>query len=211
MSWFLSLKLIRLFDLYLIFACLLSVALRIKQYQTILGMVWASQKRWPRLLDLIKQHRNIFLTWGTFLPLLLSLGLWLSHTILRRNALSEGEDLTVEMLLHLWPAIPFVVLSGLAMLGFDLYGAWDVMEVNRAELEKYFDQAEYWLRSWTAPVVSVFTLGYVNPRKIVTAEVRNALTSASQEINSSLWWLTMQAMLRILYGLTLWITFLVGR
>ena len=39
-------------------------------------------------------------------------------------------------------------------------------------LEKYFDQAEYWLRPWTAPVVRVFTFGYINPRQMVATEVR---------------------------------------
>lgn len=206
-----SLKLIRLFDLYLILAFLLSTGLRVKQYLTVLGVIWASQKRWPRLLNLVKEHRHIFLTWGTILPLVFTLGLSLGHTILRRSVLSDGEDLTVRMLLDLWLAVPFVVVFGLAMLGFDLYGAYDVSEINRGELEKYFDQAEYWLRSWTAPVVSFFTLGYVNPRKIVAVEVRNALTSASQTINSSLWWMSMQAILRILFGLTLWVSFLVSR
>jgi hypothetical protein len=29
-----------------------------------------------------------------------------------------------------------------------------VAELDRAELEKYFDQAEYWPRSWTAPAIA---------------------------------------------------------
>jgi hypothetical protein len=211
MTWLLSLKLIRLFDFYLILAFLLSTALRIKQYHTVLSVVLNSQKRWPRLLDLVKQHRNIFLTWGTILPLLFTLGLWLVHTIIRRTALSGGEDLTVERLWEMWPAVPFVAAAAIAMLSFDLYGAYDVVEINQPELEKYFDQAEYWLRSWTAPVVSFFTLGRINPRQMVAVEVRNALTSASETINSSLWWMTMQAILRILFGLTLWLTFLFSR
>src|SRR5262249_26956570 len=96
-------------------------------------------------------------------------------------------------------------------LGFDLYGAFSVAVIDQAELEKYFDQAEYWLRSWTAPVVRVFTLGYVHPRKMVAAEVQTALVNASQVLNSSLWWMSLQTTLRLLYGLSLWLTFAFSR
>jgi hypothetical protein len=206
-----ALKLIRLFDFYLILAFFLSTVLRARQYHTVLGVVRDVPGRWPRLFQLVKQHRQLFLTWGTVLPLLLTLGLWVGHTVLRRSALSEGEDLTLGRLGQMWLAVPIVGIAALAMLSFDIYGAVNVADINRAELEKYFDQAEYWLRSWTAPVVSFFTLGYVNPRKMVAVEVQNAVKSASATINESLWWMSMQTVLRILFGLTLWITFLFSR
>jgi hypothetical protein len=60
-------------------------------------------------------------------------------------------------------------------------------------------------------VVSFFTLGYVNPRKMVAVEVRAALESASETINSSLWWLTIQAVLRVVFGLSVWVSFLFTR
>ena len=41
-------------------------------------------------------------------------------------------------------------------------------------------------------VVRFFTLGYVNPRQMVAAEVRGALVNASQVLNSSLWWMSVQ-------------------
>jgi hypothetical protein len=211
MEWLLSLRLIRLFDFYLILAFFFSTFLRVQQYRTILGVVRAVPGRWPKLFQLVKQHRNLFLTWGTILPLALTLGLWLGNTLLRRLVLSEGEDLTIQGLLRLWPAVPVVAASGMAMLGFDFYGAITVDEINKGELEKYFDQAEFWLRSWTAPVVSFVTLGYVNPRKIVAVEVQAALVSASETINSSLWWLSIQAVLRVVFGLSVWVSFLFTR
>lgn len=211
MEWLLSLKLIRLFDFYLILAFFLSTLLRVQQYRTILGVIRDVPGRWPKLFGLIRQHRGLFLTWGTILPLVLTLGLWLAHTLLRRFVLSDGEDLTVEQLLSMWLAVPLVGAAALAMLSFDFFGAVNVAEINRAELEKYFDQAEYWLRSWTAPVVNFFTLGYVNPRRIVAVEVQNALRSASATINDSLWWMSIQTVLRIIFGLLLWISFLLSR
>src|SRR5262245_16845114 len=207
MHWLLQLKLIRLFDFYLMLAFLFSTVLRVQQYRAILGMVWAVPGRWPRLFQLVRQHRHIFLTWATFLPLVLALLLWLGHTILHRSVLTEGEDLSLEGLLAMWPAALCVAVAALAVLSFDLYGAINVAEINRPEVEKYFDQAEYWLRSWTAPVVRVFTLGYVNPRQMVAVEVQSALLNASQVLNSSLWWMSIQTALRLLFGLSLWLTY----
>ncbi len=211
MEWLLSLRLIRLFDFYLILAFFFSTLLRVQQYRTVLAVVRSVPGRWPRLFTLIKQHRSLFLTWGTILPLLLTLALWLTNTGLRRFVLSDGEDLTIDRLLHIWLAVPFLGAAALVMLSFDFYGAVNVSAIDRAMLEKYFDQAEYWLRSWTAPVVNFFTLGYVNPRRIVAVEVRNAVKNASAVINDSLWWMMLQSILRIVFGLALWATFLLSR
>src|SRR5262249_8163391 len=150
MDWLYSLKLIRLFDFYLALAFLLSTVVRIRQYQTILRVVRAVPSRWPRLFALVRQYRHLFLTWGTILPLAATLARWVGHTLFRRTVLSAtDDDLTLGRLLQLWAAWPFVLVSGVAMLGFDLYGAFNVAVIEQEELEKYFDQAEYWLRSWT--------------------------------------------------------------
>jgi hypothetical protein len=37
--------------------------------------------------------------------------------------------------------------------------------------------------------------------------VQKSLISAGQLINSSLWWMIMQAVLRIIFGVVLWLTF----
>jgi hypothetical protein len=93
------------------------------------------------------------------------------------------------------------------MLAFDIWGVVSVSAIDQGEMEKYFDQAEYWLRSWTAPVVRIFTLGRINPRHMVAVEVRTALVSSSQLLNSTLWWVVTQAALRIAFGLSLWLAY----
>ena len=95
------------------------------------------------------------------------------------------------------------------MTAFDIWGIVSVSAIDQSEMEKYFDQAEYWLRSWTAPVVRVFTLGRINPRQMVAVEVRAALVSSSQMLNSTLWWVVTQAGLRIAFGLSLWLAYAV--
>src|SRR5262245_19782026 len=208
MDWLYSLKLIRLFDFYLTIAFVLSTVVRIRQYRTILQVVRAVPSRWPRLFALVREYRHLFLTWGTILPMVATLALWVGHTLFRRMVLSAtDDDLTLGRLLELWAAWPFVLVSGVAMLGFDLYGAFNVAVIEQAELEKYFDQAEYWLRSWTAPVVHFFPLGYVNPRKMVAVEVQSALIEASKLLNRSMLWVAIQTILRLLFGLALWLTY----
>jgi hypothetical protein len=207
MSGLLHLHLIRLFNFYLAVVFLVSTAVRLRQYRTILSLVRTMPERWPRLLKLVRQHKGVFLTWGTVLPLALVLGLflvnWTAATVLWPDA-----DFTLAHLLDLWPAVPVVFVFGAAMVAFDAYGCFWVSAIDRAMLEKYFDQAEYWLRSWAAPAVRIFTFGYVNPRRMVDVEVRNALVSSSRLLNFTLWWITIQTGLRIAFGLSLWSTYL---
>jgi hypothetical protein len=99
-----------------------------------------------------------------------------------------------------------VVPFGLAMFAVDLYGIVVVGGFDRAQMEQYFDQAEYWLRSRAATVVHIFTLGFINPRRMVATEVRKALVAASELLNTTLWWVSLQVSLRLAFGLSLWLT-----
>ncbi len=201
-----DLNLIRFFDFYLAVAFLVSTAMRLRQYEAVVRLIRAMPERWPRLLKLVREHHGLFLTWATVLPALLALGLCLLHTLACRLVWPYAE-LTVSGLYELRLAVPFVTLLGIAMLAVDFYATFTVGEVDRGLLERYFDQAEYWLRSWVAPVVQVFTLGYVNPRRLVAAEVRKALIETSQLLNNTLWWVSAQVGLRIAFGLSLWLAY----
>ena len=201
-----DLNLIHFFDFYLAFAFLVSTWRRYAQYEAIIRLVRAVPERWPRLLKLVRDHHAIFLTWATVLPGVLALGLTILHMLASRLVWPQAQ-LTIRDLNQVQPAIPVVVICGAAMFAVDLYGTFRVGKVDRALLEQYFDQAEYWLRSWVSPVVRVFTLGYVNPRRMVRVEVQKALLAASRLLNSTLWWVTVQVGLRILFGLAIWLTY----
>lgn len=199
-----NLNLIHFFDFYLATAFLVSTVMRIRQYEAVIRLVRAAPERWPNLLKLIRTHHAVFLTWATVRPALLALGLSLVHMLACR-LIWPHADLSLWDLAEHWVAAPTVAVTGLTMLTFDVYATFRIGELDRPLLEKYFDQAEYWLRSWVAPVVRVFTLGYVNPRQMVHEEVRKALIMASELLNTTLWWVTAQVTLRILFGLSLWI------
>src|SRR5262249_17544170 len=120
-------------------------------------------------------------------------------------------EVTPAFLWQHWLAAPAVGLLGVAMVGFDCYSASRVGKWDHAEVEKQLDQAEYWLKSWTAPVVRGVSFGFINPRKMVGVEIRKALVAASRQLNLSLWWMSLQVSLRIGFGAVLWLAYLVGR
>jgi hypothetical protein len=206
MAWLLNIDLIRFFDFYLAVMFLLSCFRRLGQYRAVAGLALAAPGRWPRLFDLIRQHRTILLTWQFALPTVLAFTLMVVQ-LLASGLFWHHAKLKVDTVVGDPWAWPLLAVFGLAMLAVDCYCTFVAGEVDQKGTEKYFDEAEHWLKSWQAPVVRFFTLGRINPRKMVAAEVQKALVEASKMINSSMWWLTAQVGLRIAFGLTLWLTF----
>lgn len=204
MDWLLDLRLIRFFSFYLAGTFVLSTFLRMRQYRSVLSLVSRLRSRWPNLTALVLSHRHIFLTRGTFLPLVIMLILLTTNMLASRLVWPQADLYSVRDLFQVRLAVPVVLLSGIAMAVFDTLGIIRVGELDEKMLEGYFDQAEGWLRGWKAPVVRVLSFGYINPRQLVAKEVSASLEMASALLNSTLWWVAIQATLRILFGLSLW-------
>ncbi len=210
MNDLLHLNLMNFLDFYFAFMFFVGTVRRAGQYWSVFELVVRGPTRWPRLLKLITAHRVVFLTWSTLLPALMALGLSLLQLLCSRaiwpDAGRPPYGLNVERLLeHPWSLLAVVPLA-LAMFGMDLYGLYSVGQVERGLMEKYFDQAEYWLRSHTAHVVRFVTIGYVDPRKVVDEEVRKALEMVRALLTYTLWWVSIQVGLRFACGLSLWLT-----
>ncbi len=209
MDRFWSLNLIHFLDFYFAFMFLASTYRRMGQYQSVAKLVVAGPGRWPKLLDLISQYRTIFWTWSMLLPALLALGVWIIQVLASRlvfpNAGNSEDALTIARLAEHWPALLVALPLGAAMFGFDIYTLYRVGQIDREQLEKYLDEAEYWLRSKTAHVVRVVTFGRINPRKMVAEEVEKALIAVGDMLNFTLWWVCLQMGLRVAFGLCLWL------
>lgn len=202
-----SLNLIHFLDFYFAFMFFAGTWRRLGQYQSVAKLVVSGPGRWPNLLKLVSEYRTIFWTWSMFLPALLALGIWIVQMLASRLVFpTVGNALTPASLLEYWPALILIIPLGLAMFGFDLYTLYVVGQLDREQLEKYFDEAEFWLRSRTAHVVRVVTFGWINPRKMVAVEVEKALVSVSEMLNFTLWWIAIQMGLRVAFGLSLWLT-----
>lgn len=210
-----DLNLIQLLDFYFLLVFLASTWRRAGQYLSAARLALSGRSRWPHLLRLVKQHRTIFMTWGTVLPALSALVLSVVQLSASRLVWPEAgrppDGLTFARLLEHWPAFAVALPLGLGMLAVDIYGLIVVGQINRAEMEKHFDQAEFWLRSSTAHVVRVVTFGFINPRRMVHDEVRKALIQVSAMLNTSLWWLSLSMGLRFGFGLCLWLTWALTR
>ncbi len=204
-----ALNLIEVFDIYLVIGFVVGTVMRLKQYRVYLGFIFAFPNRWPKLLDLARKHRSVFLTWPTLLPIALTFLLMVVNSLCLRLIFVDAEVTPVGLVEH-WIVLSLIGGLGVAMLLQDLRATFYVGTFDRAALEKDLDQAEYWLRSWVSPALRILTLGYVNPRKIVNDEVYQALVSASKVVNEQMWRWALQIGTRFGFGLALWLSWAFG-
>ena len=61
MNWFASVNLIHLFDFYLAAMFVVGTYRRVAQYRAFAGLALGMPGRWPRLFQLVRQFRTIFL------------------------------------------------------------------------------------------------------------------------------------------------------
>ena len=195
-------NLIRVFDFYLALMFLISLLRRWDVYLDTFRLVVALRGRWPKLVQRLSEHRSLVLDWSFFRPAFLALGLTLIQMICSR-VIYPRATLTGPQLESEWWWLPAVAVPLLPMLAVDLYFILRVGRFDRAETAKYLDLAETWL-GWKGPLVRAVTLGYVNPHRMVDEEVRKSLVELKQTVNSSLYWVSLQITLRVLFGLTLW-------
>jgi len=195
-------NLIRVFDFYLALMFLISLIRRWEVYWNAIRIMVAVRGRWPRLLSQLSNHQSLLLNWAFFRPAILALGLTAVQMICSRviwpQAVLSGPVLLDE---GWW--LPLILLPFVPMLAVDLYFIIRVGRFDHGETVKYLDQAETWL-GWKGPLVRVLTLGYIDPHRMVDTEVKKNLAQMGATVRSSLWWVSLQIALRVLFGLTLW-------
>ncbi len=209
--WY-QLNLLNCLTFYLLLMFAASTWRRMRQYGEYGKLAVSLPQRWPRLLKLVRQHRMVFLTWKTAAPSVLMLTLSLIQFLLTHYLLPSASDpqyakniLSLHKLFANHIMWPIAAVLGAGVLTYDIYFMIVIGKLDRPMLEKYFDQAEFWLKSPAASVVKFFTLGRINPRGMVAEEVRKALIGASGLVNTTLWWISLSTGLRIAFGVALWI------
>lgn len=205
MQEILRLNLINLFTFYLAAIFLINTMRRLRQYHDVSKLIFAAPGRWPRVLQHFKKHGIMFFTWTTLRPAAFAITLLIVQSICSR-LIWPTANLTLQDLINEWWMLPIVAIAAGAMLFVDGYFIVRVGSFDRHETEKYLDEAEHWLTSWKAPLISTVTFGYINPRKMVDTEVQKALVEGEGLLRWALWWVSIQASLRIFFGLTLWIS-----
>jgi hypothetical protein len=203
--WLDTLNLIDVFNYYLVLAFLVSTGMRIRSYRAIVGVVFASPSRWPKLLALVKKHRTIFLGWPMLLATGLAFALMLSNSLAMRLVWASAK-VTFEELWGRWFPLVAVILSGGLMLLLDCWAMFSVGHFDRTALEQDLDKAESWLKSWMSPALRMLTFGFINPRKIVGAEVHRMLVDANWIVIGGMWRMSLRMGMRLAFGLSLWLT-----
>ena len=205
LTWFDTLNLIEVFNYYLLLAFLVSTAIRIRTYRAILGLVFASPSRWPKLLALVKKHRTIFLGWPMLLAIGLAFALMLGNSLAIRFVWASAR-VTFEELWGRWLPLVAVILSGGLMLLLDGRAIFSVGHFDRTALEQDLDKAESWLKSWMAPALRMVTFGFINPRMLVGAEVQRVLVDANWIVIGGMWRTSLRIGMQLAFGLSLWLT-----
>ena len=208
MSWLNSLStlnLIDVFNYYLMLAVVVGTVIRIRNYRAILGVIFTFSHRWPKLLVLAKQHRIVFLRWPTLLPIGLTFALMLGNMLASHFIWSQAKVTFSDLRSHGLSLLAVTITGGL-MLFLDGKAVFGFGRFDRAALELSLDKAEHWLQSWQAPVLRFVTLGLINPRKVVNAQVLDAITNASLAVNGQMWRWSLQIGMRATFSLALWMT-----
>ena len=196
------LNLIRVFDFYLALMFIVSLVRRREVYWNAIRLLIAVRGRWPRLVQRLGEHSSLLLNWSFFRPAVLAMVLTILQMVCSRiiwpDAVLLGSALQDE-----WWKLAVIVVPLVAMLAVDAFFIIRVGRFDHAETVKYLDQAENWL-GWKGPLVRVLTLGFVDPHKMVDAEVKKNLAEIGTTVRSSLWWVSLQIGLRVFFGLALW-------
>jgi hypothetical protein len=204
-----TLDLIDAFTLYLVLAFVTGTVLRARNYLALVGLVYRSAARWPKLRALVKTHRAIFLRWPTVVPLALTLLLTVGNACASHLVWSHARVTPADLWTHPTALVAVVVAAGL--MGFiDFRAVFVFARFDRPKVEAVLDRAEHWLGSWKAPAVRVLSLGLIHPRRIVGEQVRQALVEAALAANGQLWAMCLQVVARFAFGLALWVTWAVA-
>jgi hypothetical protein len=204
-----TLNLIDAFSYYLVLTFVTGTILRARNYRAMVGMVYSSAGRWPKLRALVATHRAIFLRWPTVLPLVLTLLLTLANAYAAHFVWSHARVTPGD----LWAnaaALAAVTVAG-GLMGFlDFRSVFVFGRIDRAKVETVLDRAEHWLGSWKAPAVRILSFGLIHPRRIVGEQVRVALVETALAANGGLWAISLQVAARFAFGLALWVTWAVA-
>src|SRR4051794_9329553 len=204
-----TLDLIDAFSCYLVLAFVTGTILRARTYRAMVGMIYHSADRWPKLRALVMTHRAIFLRWPTVLPLALTLLLTLANAGASHFVWSHARVTPGDLWAH--PAALAAVAVAGGLMGFlDFRAVFVFGRFDRAAVEAVLDRAEHWLGSWQAPTIRFLTFGLVHPRRIVGEQVHAALVDAGLAVNGQLWVMSLQILARAAFGLALWTTWMIG-
>jgi len=201
-------NLIRVFDFYVTVMFLISLLRRWDVYLDAIKLLVGVRGRWPKLMGRLREHQSLLLNWSFFRPAILALLLTVAQLVVSRVIYPQA--VVTFAILDAWWWYAAIIVTMVPMVAVDLYFLIYVAKFDRDAAEKQLDDAEGWLGG-KGRLVRIFTLGIVNPKRIVDTELQKGLETARASLNRSLWWVSLQIALRMSFGLTLWTVWFVHR
>jgi hypothetical protein len=199
-----DINLIRLFDFYLLMMFVIGLLRRAGFYKDVTLVSVAAVLRQPNLVRRLGANRDVLMNWSTLRPVFFAVLLLAIQFVLSRLIWPDA-NLTGRDVSHSWWRAALLVALFLPMAAVDTYFLFRVGQIDRGIAHQYLARAEYWLTGWRGPAVRVVTFGYVNPRKMVDDQVRDSLRWFRGTMAWSMWWVTVQVSLRVLFGLVIWL------
>jgi hypothetical protein len=199
-----QLNLIRVFEFYLALMLVLGLSRRYPVYWDMLRLMIAVRGRWPKLLQRMAQHHGLLVKTEVIRPLVIMLALMLTQFLVSRLLFPEAT-VTWGDVSSVWWRLALLCLGCLPMFGVDGYFLLFVGQFDRHGTEKSLDQAERWLTGWKASAVSLATLGYVNPKRMVDEELQKGLVQLRETVSWTARWVSIQIACRMACGFTIWI------
>lgn len=194
------------YERYLVLTFVLSLMLRFRQYHTNVRFAWAFPQQWPNVLGIIKKHSNIFLTWTTLLPVAITLGILLTHTVCYRLIWSEAIVTPGELGRH--PLVTaFLLPVSLWMICLDVRTLFRASQLDFAEIEKNLSKGEFALTSRAISALRLASLGFFNPRKLVETRVADSLQGVRLALLAQLRSWSFHTAVRITFGFLLWFAY----
>ncbi len=204
-----SANLIRVFDFYLAATLLISFVRRYPVYLDGVRVALALRGRWPKLVSRLKDHHGVLVTSQVLVPTGVALALMTAQTVCSRLLWPHAAITVGDVAASGWMRLAVLAVL-VPMVLVDGYFLVRVGQFDRRETEQYLDQAEHWLSSWKTPLIRTVTLGYLDPERIVDAEVRKGLSQLGETVAWVMRWVAIQAGCRVAFGLTIWLLWAAG-
>ena len=199
-----QINLMTAYERYLVLTFLLSVLIRFRQYQSNVQFAWQFPQQWPSVLEVIKQNTTIFLTWTTLLPVAITFGILLAHTICYRLIWSEATVTPLNLKEHL-PVLALLLPLSVWMICLDLMSLFTATQLDFTEIEQNLSKGEFALTSRAMSALRIASLGLFNPRKYVENRVADSLHNVRLVLLAQLRRWSFHTSIRIAFGFLLWL------
>jgi hypothetical protein len=191
---------------YLFLAFVVGLAVRFRQYRTILGFCMKFPRQWPRLFEVAARYKGVFFTWTTLVPVGVTLLVLAAHSVCYHFVWHEAHVAAADLAENWALAVPVVLLAGL-MLYLDIGALFGAGKFDIDAVERDLNRGEAVLRPRTAWTIRAATMFLVNPSRLVAKKVETALVAFNVALIHQMRRWAFHTAVRVCFGFSLWLAF----